>query len=340
MATITKRGNRYQARVYLGTEEGKKKYAFFSASSRREASAQAKAFELIKDKRKHNDIKVSEAIEEYIENKSAILSPSTIRAYKTILRQRLQDIMDISILTLSEKEVQIAINKEALKTSPKTVRNTYGLLSAALKVYSISFNIKLPQKEKPKISIPTTEEIQCLINEARGSEMFLPVLLASALGLRRSEICALKYSDIDFNNQTMSIDKALVPNEFGAYEIKTTKTTSSTRVIPVPLNVLEQLRSSMTRSEDRVVTLNPRSITFRFRNLAKKTIPGKKIRFHDLRHYNASVLLALGVPNKYAMKLMGHSTDNMLKTIYQHTFEEKEKEFHQEIKGFFNTNLK
>lgn len=62
-----------------------------------------------------------------------------------------------------------------------------------------------------------------------------------------------------------------------------------------------------------------------------------KCRFHDLRHYNASIILALGVPDKYAMERMGHSTTDMLKKVYQHVMTEKRKEVSDVVNAHMNT---
>ena len=76
-------------------------------------------------------------------------------------------------------------------------------------------------------------------------------------------------------------------------------------------------------------------ITDRFADILNKCgVP--HFRFHDLRHYNASVMLALGIPDKYAMARMGHSTPNMLQNVYQHLLSEKEKEVSDNINNFFN----
>lgn len=61
----------------------------------------------------------------------------------------------------------------------------------------------------------------------------------------------------------------------------------------------------------------------------------QRYRFHDLRHYQASVMLALGVPDKYAMQRMGHASINMLKNVCQHTMASKEKEVSYQIDDFF-----
>lgn len=62
-------------------------------------------------------------------------------------------------------------------------------------------------------------------------------------------------------------------------------------------------------------------------------------RFHDLRHMNASVMLSLNVPDKYAMERMGHSTNNMLKTVYQHTMSEKSVQVANLVDSFFEEKL-
>ena len=67
---------------------------------------------------------------------------------------------------------------------------------------------------------------------------------------------------------------------------------------------------------------------------AKLDIP--HLRLHDLRHYNASIMLALGIPDKYAMEIMGHATNNMLKTVYQHTMDSKNDEIAQTLSDFFS----
>lgn len=79
---------------------------------------------------------------------------------------------------------------------------------------------------------------------------------------------------------------------------------------------------------------HPEHITSAFLKKMKR-IGCDGIRFHDLRHYYASVMLSLGIPDKYAMERMGHSTPNMLKTVYQHLMEEKKNEVSDVVNDFF-----
>lgn len=80
--------------------------------------------------------------------------------------------------------------------------------------------------------------------------------------------------------------------------------------------MLDILRRFRGRPEDRVINLTPNVITYRYCRLRDKLhIPG---RFHDLRHYHASVMVALGIPETYAMRDMGHSTPGLYKRVYSH----------------------
>ena len=64
---------------------------------------------------------------------------------------------------------------------------------------------------------------------------------------------------------------------------------------------------------------------------------GFPYNFHALRHYNASIMLQVGIPNRYARERMGHATENMLVNVYQHTFKDKPEEFDEALESFFNT---
>ena len=83
--------------------------------------------------------------------------------------------------------------------------------------------------------------------------------------------------------------------------------------------------------------MTPNSLTDAF--IDARNAVGCSFRFHDLRHYNASVMLALGVPDKYAMQRMGHSTPNMLKTVYQHIMEKAQNEQDKKVNDYMSDLL-
>ena len=168
--------------------------------------------------------------------------------------------------------------------------------------------------------------------------MRLAIKLSAYMGLRRSELCAITWGDIDLKNRKMKINKAKVMDSKGHYVIKGTKTVNSTRTLDIPLVVLEDLKA-IENKKGELLIIEPNHMHKPFKKaIGKAGI--KDFRFHDLRHYYASIMLVLGVPDKYAMERMGHSTNNMLKTVYQHTFEAKQAEITDRLDGFFSGNSK
>jgi len=172
-------------------------------------------------------------------------------------------------------------------------------------------NISLPQRIKPRLYVPTDADIKAIIEycKEKDRDMLIAVYLAAFGTLRRSEVCALTAEDVE--GSIIHINKALVYTEGKDWTIKTTKTTSSTRDIDMPDFVIKELPA-----EGRLVNLTPTQITQRFgRALKKLEVPS--FRFHDLRHYAASMMHAIGVPDVYIMQRGGWASDNTLKRVYR-----------------------
>lgn len=335
MATAKKlpSGN-WRVRAYIGDVNGKPKYKSFTASTKKEAEYLASEY-LMSNKTKNEPLSITlgEAYDRYIESKDAILSPSTIRGYKSYRNETLQSLMDIKLKDITQEKIQIAINNESKAHSPKYVKNIHGLLASVLSEYYQDFKLTtvLPKAEKKEIYIPTNEEIQKLFSMAEGTPVEIPILLAACLGLRRSEITGLKWEN--YNGKTIAICSAKVQNEYNEWVVKPPKSYAGNRILDVPSFIAKKIDKTPHDSEY-IVTLTGTAIYKRFNVLLNKAgIP--HFRFHDLRHYNASIMLALGVPNKYAASRMGHSTDDMLKRVYQHLMQDKQNEINSKVNDFF-----
>ena len=266
-----------------------------------------------------------EAYTRYIDSNDGTLSPSTIRNYKVYQRNYFQDLMSYKVCDLTQEMIQRAISKEAKAgKSPKTIRNAYSLLSVVLKKYRPKFklDVKLPQKKPKEIIIPTEEEIQKLWTAAKGTKYELPILLASWLGLRASEIRGLKFEDVQGNR--IHIQRAVVKGDKGLVE-KGTKSVSGDRWIICPEEILNLIAAQPHHNEYILGKFNV-DLYDGFHQVCKMA-GVTPCRFHDLRHFAASEAHSLGVPDKYQMKRMGHKTDNMLKSVYQHTMKDKEEFF-------------
>lgn len=267
------------------------------------------------------NITLEEAIEKYIESRQALLSPRTIMDYKQICRNGLQTIMPMKIYDITQEHVQLAVNIDAQTHKPKTVRNNHGLLSAVMNVYRPEFRLKtkLPKKVRPEIYVPTDSDIKALMDTARGSEMELPILLAAFGPMRRGEISALHTRNI--NGNVVHVCDNMVLGTEREWIIKAPKSFAGDRYIDYPDFVADKFKDA----SGFITSLNPNCITSRFATILKKAdLPS--FRFHDLRHYSASIQHALGIPDSYIMQRGGWESDATLKTVYRHAMIDREKE--------------
>lgn len=192
------------------------------------------------------------------------------------------------------------------------------------------------KKEHPFLEAP---DIAKLIDVIRGDKAEIPVLFALWLGLRRSEICALEWPDIDFEKKTVSITKAVVPNEENKYVLKkTTKTEKSRRVLDLPdylISRLEALQPDLSKRVGRITTMNPNDIYNHLKVICDRNgIPF--VGIHGLRHTNASVMLSVGITAKLAMARGGWSNNATMQNIYQHLFSSDKKEAGEKINQYFD----
>ena len=273
-----------------------------------------------------------EALDRYIDSRESVLSPRTIMDYRRIRKKELKTIMDIKIALITQEDIQRAINLESQVHSPKTVRNSHGLISAVMRSYRPNFalNTALPKKVRPDIYIPSECEIRTLLEVVSDTEMELPVLLAAFGPMRRGEICALNSNDI--NGNIVHVCKNMVINTERQWIIKSPKSYAGDRYIDYPDFVSEKWKGI----EGRIVTLNPNEITDRFNEILKKS-KLTHFRFHDLRHYSASIQHALGIPDSYIMQRGGWGNDGTLKAVYRHALEDKATEMNQIANSYFST---
>lgn len=344
----------WRVQVYAGKDAaGKPQYRSFTRPTKKEAEYEALQWQLHYKEisRDSTAMTLSEAMDKYIASKDGVLSPSTIRGYDIIRREHLKGLMDVRLNRLTPTLVQETINQEAKpyidkhgKTrtpSPKSVRNIHGLLSAVLAEYcpGLRLNTTLPQKQITEQSILEPEEIAALLRAVEDTEMEIPVLLAVWLCMRSSEITGLTWDCVDFQRGTVTIRQARVRNSQNEWVEKGTKTTGSTRIVNAPPYILDKL--SAARSEattDYVVNIKGNCLYQRLKTILRRNdLPD--IRFHDLRHTAASVMLLLNIPDKYAQKRGGWSTSSTMKTVYQHTMAAKRSAVDDTIDGYFYSLL-
>lgn len=301
-----------------------------SAKGKRKCEAEATAWALNKAGKIKSDYTFAQAYEKYLEIKENVLSQSTIRGYRQMCKYYAL-IKDVKLQNLSQQLVSDWVNSFAKNHSPKTVRNAHGLLTAILREFApeITLHTVLPQREALTYTLPTDNEIQRIITylKERDKDMLIAVYLAAFGTLRRSEVCGLTGGDIKGN--TIHIHKAMVLDKNRNFVLKTTKTVSSNRYVELPAFVIDMMPKSGP-----VVSLTPDDITKRFRKTLKD-LEIKPFRFHDLRHYSASVMHAIGVPDQYIMMRGGWKSDVTLKTIYRGAMDDYMQKYNDVTNSFF-----
>ncbi len=261
---------------------------------------------------------VGDACDRYIELCS-ILSPATVDGYRKARANGFQDLMAVPVDDLTEELLQDAINEEACRIgrrgpiSAKTLANEWGLISSSLwKIHRLKFDVRLPRRKKNLKEYP---DPQLVVDAIRGTSIELPCMLALWLSFSMSEIRGLQWSDLKDGILTINrvvVDVGTVPT---VKDIA--KTDARIRRHRVPPYILVLLNQA-DHSQPWIVPMNHAQIYHRFVRICGKA--GLDLTFHELRHLNASVMLQLNVPEKYAMERGGWTTPHTMRTVYQHTF--------------------
>lgn len=219
-------------------------------------------------------------------------------------------------------------------------------LKYAVKIDLISVNpadkVERPKADKFIGSFYDSNEVQALFEAAKGTLIEIPIFLGAFYGLRRSEALGLKWDAIDFQNNTITIRHTVTSCNLDGKHIQiaqdTTKTKSSMRTLPLVPAFKEKLLKLKEQQEeyrrvcgrcynkkyleyicvDEMGTLiSPHYLTSSFPKLLEKNNL-RHIRFHDLRHSCASLLLANGVPMKQIQEWLGHSDFSTTANVYAH----------------------
>ncbi len=294
---------------------------------------------------------LAEFLDRWLDHVKASVSPKTHERYSEIARKNIVPLLGSIAMSKMKTERIDAAWSTALESgrrdgkgglSPRTVHHMRRVLIKALN-QAVTWDI-LPRNpaqasRPPKVERKTTlaydaETTVALLDAVKPTRIYIPVLLAVLCGLRRGEIIALRWRNIDLERGTMAIVETAEQIK-GPVRMKETKS-GLARVVSLSTTVVEELRSHRARqaeeqlglgirlSDDSLVysqidgaMVQPRSLTHEWsRIMGKTTLP--RIRFHDLRHSHATQMLAAGVHPKIAQERLGHSTIAITLDLYSH----------------------
>lgn len=308
-----------------------------------EARAKARALALktgLQDvARNPSRILLGDAVDEYINNREGILSPPTLKAYRSYRENRFASLMNRRVCELTSSICQKAIAAEMRTVGPKTVRNAWGLVAAAVSEtdHDRVIRVKLPEKPRTTGRAIPPEEMREIFREIRGTRYELPLLLDAFLGLRRSELFALRKTDFDFNRGVLTISRAFVTGTDGFwFERNATKTRAGYRTVAVPADLLAMVQAEPDTGDRLFAGIHPNTPYNVLRKITdRRGLP--RVRLHDLRHTFASVSHLLGVPERYTMEAGGWSSKPVLDSVYTHTIEDGRREYAQRVAEYYET---
>lgn len=279
---------------------------------------------------------------------------STYESYAwSITRHIVPSIGSVKLQKLRPLDIQGMLSEiSATQLSATSVAYVYKVLNIALnraiKWQILSRNpciaVEPPRKEKYQARAYNKAELENMLTAAENTILRLPILLAAGCGLRRGEVCGLRWKDIMIDQKIMFIRNSLDRPESGKLTLLPVKTDNSERSVRLPEILLDELRSTENRQSANKAqlpeTYHDQGFVFAWDNgdpfdpdyldkAFRKFIQTKKltaIRFHDLRHTHATLLLLEHVAVKVVSERLGHSSVNITQDIYSHVLPEMQKE--------------
>lgn len=286
-----------------------------SAPSEPEYYARARAAKLgiIEAKKAAPKITVGAAIDDFLKSNSRVLSPSTIKAYKSYRKHRFQAVMDKDIS--APINWQKAVNDEYSGISAKTVANAWRLITASFNAQGLSApSVVLPKIAKPSRPWLDYEQIKAFLVAVEGQDCEVAALLALN-GLRRSELLHLTSDDIDVGKGLIFVRGASVYDDTGKWISKeTNKNASSTRTVHI---CIPRLQAILRPISGQIVTERPNT-PYKQINRVCEAAGLPLVGYHGLRHSFASLAYHLGWSEATTMREGGWSNSKTVHEIYTH----------------------
>lgn len=371
---IYKRGDTWTYVIYLGRDPvtGKKKQKS-KGGHRTKKEAQTKLTEALQalNTGTYIDIKkltlkdyLSKWLVDYVENN---VKYKTRRSYKETVKNHL--VPNLGNYMLDKLSPSIIQNYYTFCINETNLSNTSihyihkilkQALNQAIKWQIINRNpcdsVTPPKKNKPKHIIPNSEQINLILEECKFERIRTAVFLAIVTGMRRGEICGLKWEDVDLNKGMIYVRDALQRQD-GEIKQVSVKSDNSSRAIAISKVTVEYLASLKKKHSEEEEFLGnnynrsnyicawedgrpmtPHYVTKKFRKIRDKLNIGK-VRFHDLRHAHATFMLMDGVHPKIVSERLGHSSIGITMDIYSHALPTLQKEAAEKLDQTLSLNL-
>ena len=329
----------------LAVKGNKKKAEKLLMETRREFVPECRPIE--------NDMQFSDFLLQWLEIAKSTIAVTTYASYAGMTKSIIVPYFkkrEITLGSLKATDIQSFYMEQLKRVKASSVIHYHAVIHRALK-YAVKIElidvspadkVERPKADKFVGSFYDSTEMEKLFEAAKGTRLEIPIFLGAFYGLRRSEVLGLKWNAIDFQNNTITIKHTVTSCNIDGKHIQiaqdTTKTKSSMRTLPLVPVFKEKLLTLKEQQKeykrvcgrcynkeyleyicvDEMGTLiSPHYLTASFpKLLAKNNL--RHIRFHDLRHSCASLLLANGVPMKQIQERLGHSDFSTTANVYAH----------------------
>jgi integrase len=349
------RDGRWRGQVYLGPTKPRYKIA----EGRTKEVVQAKIAEILRLKScgvdvNSGDVTLAQFLERWLVDRvQRRVRSSTFESYSMIVRLHIVPILGhIELGKVTADQIQQLLNrKQDEGLSVRSVRYIHSVLRSALKQatrsrlleWNVSEAVDLPRLKRFKVEPYTPEEARRFLEAVQIDRLHALYVLAISTGMRAGELLALQWGDLDLKSGVVRIDHNLRRTE-GKLQLSDTKSDSSRRSQPLPQIALEALLTHRTAQDQERLLMGSKwkqtgfvftttvgtpldgcNLSNRFRKLlvARKL---RVIRFHDLRHTAASLLINSGDGPRHVMEMLGHSQISITMDLYGHIFESTKRE--------------
>lgn len=283
------------------------------------------------------ELTIRQGIDGYIEARKNKLSPSTVRGYRTIQKNRFQKYMDIPIMQI--KDWQAVYDSEVDRLNPKTLKNSFALIKSVYLFYT--------KKPLPKVEIiPVVanerpyldaEQIRVFLDAVKGQRCEIGALLALS-SLRCSEAFGLDWDDgcIDLDHDRIEVRGAAVFDENNKFVHKdTNKNETSRRPVPIAISQLHAALEAVDNKHGPVICYKTPGGLWKAVNRVCKKAGLPQVGLHGLRHSFASLAVHLGIPEETTMVIGGWSDFTTMRKIYTHISNRDMKNHTDAFKSFY-----
>lgn len=359
--TVKKSGDNWYYTLTFGKKENGKPQQYKKRGFKTKQEAQKALNELEHSLSNGTYIKPTKTLyseymlEQWLEDKQTKVKKQTLKIYKWLITTHvLPTIGNIELAQITPMAIQKLYNKltKEATLSDENIQKIHTLINASLKKAVrwelISKNpaahVDRPKAVRKEIKVWDVKEVKRFLKLGNyGSRYFIAFELALTTGMRQGEILGLRWKDVDFENGSIRVTQTL--SNDGKELLPYTKTKSGARSIDLPEETIARLRKHKQMVEEEKQSANVeeyrdldlvvcteygtqtnKSNLRRIFNLAIKRAGIKQIRFHDMRHTHATLLLLQGVNPKIVSERLGHATTRLTLDTYSHLLPSMQKE--------------